>query len=91
MNTEVIKINEMSMQINVNKDDGNVISFLVDGSTPEAVTDRDGNIVGYTTLPEHALLFEDFKDESKLQVFCSLLASDAATAFSQYLAIRNTL
>jgi hypothetical protein len=36
-------------------------------------------------LPEHAQMLEDFKDESKLKIFCDLLEDNHKTAFLTYI------
>ena len=81
-----------AINITVQTSDTSAVCFVVNGNTPEAVTDGHGNIIGYTSSPEHALLYADFQQsEQRLLKFCELLAENASTAFSQYLAIRDAL
>jgi hypothetical protein len=81
-------IEEKKMFIITVVDGGNSTLFVVDGREPEAIHDRNGNLVGYTTLPEHALLYEDFQNEDNLIRFVDLLSSDSMTAYSTYLQTR---
>lgn len=75
--------------VKVITNDGKSIIFIVDPSIPEPVYDRN-NLLGYTTLPGHALLYEDFKNVNKLEVFVDLMYTSPSSAYSQYLSIRQT-
>lgn len=83
------QINENVLLITIEKTPTEIFKFLVDGNPPEPVYDRDNNLQGYTTLPEHALLIEDFKEIEKLNHFVNLVITNSNTAYSQYLIDRK--
>lgn len=79
------------IRITVQVNPENQVVFIVDGNDPEEVLDRDGNVIGYTTLPDHKLLIQDFVDQTKLEYFVNLLVTSPNTAYDQYLIDRKNL
>jgi hypothetical protein len=77
--------------IQIIRQDGSEVVFIIDPTDPEPVYDRNNALVGYTTFNEHKLLAADFTDVTKLEYFVNLLNTNPSTAYSTYLANRLTL